>query len=55
MEKQYNGGWDSAMMGDYVWSLLYDTSTEYDRKTQLQCTFLAEILVAVIRLQKYLK
>ena len=22
MERQYEGRWDSAMMGDYVWSLI---------------------------------
>ena len=32
MEKRYQGRWDSAMMGDYVWSLIRETDTIHKRK-----------------------
>jgi len=32
MEKRYQGRWDEAMMGDYIWSLVREDSTTYKRK-----------------------
>ena len=33
MEKRYQGRWDEAMMGDYIWSLVREDSTTYKRKS----------------------
>lgn len=27
IERRYNGFWDAAMMGDYVWTLIRETDT----------------------------
>ena len=33
MEKRYQGRWDEAMMGDYVWNLMRKCNTRYKRKS----------------------
>ena len=32
MEKRYQGRWNEAMMGDYVWTLIRDNKQIYKRK-----------------------
>ena len=32
MEKRYQGRWNEAMMGDYVWYLMWKCNTTYKRK-----------------------
>ena len=39
MEKQYKGRWDSAMMGDYIWSLVRQDNIGHKRKSCQQCIF----------------
>ena len=33
MEKRYQGRWNEAMMGDYVWNLVRKCNTTYKRKS----------------------
>ena len=32
MEKRYQGKWNEAMMGDYLWNLMRKCNTTYKRK-----------------------
>ena len=34
MEKRYKGSWDSAMMGDYIWSLVRQDKSSHKRKAR---------------------
>ena len=34
MDKRYKGRWDSAMMGDYIWSLVKQDKSGYKRKAR---------------------
>ena len=39
MEKRYQGRWDEAMMGDYVWNLVRKCNTTYKRKSHSNVHF----------------
>ena len=39
MERRYNGHWDSAMMGDYVWGLDRKDQSEHRRKSRSSVHF----------------
>ena len=39
MEKRYTGCWDSAMMGDYIWSLARQDKSGHKRKACLTVHF----------------
>jgi len=39
MEKRYQGRWDSAMMGDYIWGLIRHDSSQYKRKSRSNVHF----------------
>ena len=39
MEKRYQGRWDEAMMGDYVWNLVWKCNTTYKRKSSTNVHF----------------
>ena len=39
MEKRYQGRWDEAMMGDYIWSLVRENSQEHKRKSRCNTHF----------------
>jgi hypothetical protein len=39
MEKRYQGRWDVAMMGDYIWSLIRDDDKLYKRKSHANVHF----------------
>ena len=34
MERRYQGRWDSAMMGDYMWFLIRETKSIHKRKAR---------------------
>ena len=34
MERRYKGSWDSAMMGDYIWSLIRQDKSGHKRKAR---------------------
>ena len=34
MQRQYKGCWDSAMMGDYIWSLIWQEKSGRKRKAR---------------------
>ena len=34
MERRYQGRWDSAMMGDYIWFLIREDTSGYKRKAR---------------------
>ena len=34
MDKRYKGRWDSAMMGDYIWSLVRQDKSDHKRKAR---------------------
>ena len=36
MEKRYQGRWDEAMMGDYVWNLVRKCNTTYSNEKVIQ-------------------
>lgn len=33
-ERRYQGQYTESMMGDYIWGLIRETSTEHDRKSK---------------------
>lgn len=39
MEKRYQGRWDAAMTGDYVWGLVRDDEAQYKRKSRSNLHF----------------
>ena len=39
MEKRYQGRWNEAMMGDYVWNLMRKCNTTYKQKNHLNVHF----------------
>ena len=39
MEKRYQGRWDTAMMGDYVWSLVRKDQGTHSRKARSSVHF----------------
>ena len=39
MEKRYQGRWDEAMMGDYVWNLVRKGNTTHKQKSYLDVHF----------------
>lgn len=39
MEKRYEGSWNAAMMGDYVWSLIREDGSVYKRKNRSNVHF----------------
>jgi hypothetical protein len=39
MEKRYQGRWNSAMMGDYIWFLIRDDDTEHKRQRRSSVHF----------------
>ena len=39
MEKRYQGRWDEAIMGDYVWTLIREDKQIYKRKCRLSVHF----------------
>ena len=40
MEKRYQGRWNEAMMGDYVWNLMRKCNTTYKPKKLFKLSFL---------------
>ena len=39
MERLYKGRWDSAMIGDYIWSLIRQDKSGHKKKLAQQCIF----------------
>src|SRR5215469_9311708 len=39
MEKRYQGRWDSAMMGDYIWNLVREDKSTYQRQPRSNVHF----------------
>ena len=39
MEKRYQGRWDEAMMGDYVWTSIREDKQIYERECRLSVQF----------------
>ena len=39
MERRYKGHWASAMMGDYIWSLIRQGKSDHKGKLAQQCIF----------------
>jgi hypothetical protein len=39
MEKRYQGHWDTAMMGDYIWFLIRDDNTMHKRQSRSNVHF----------------
>ena len=39
IEKRYQGRWDEAMMGDYIWGLVRETANDHKRKTRSNVHF----------------
>ena len=39
MEMRYQGGWDAAMMDDYIWSLIRDDDKIHKRKPRSSVHF----------------
>ena len=39
MKRRYKGRWDSAMMGDYIWSLIRQDKSSHKRKARLTVHF----------------
>ena len=40
MERRYKGRWDSAIMGDYIWSLIRQDKSGHKRESSLNIAFL---------------
>ena len=50
MEKRYQGRWDEAMMGDYVWTLIRDEQTNIQEEMPFKCPLLVILLFTVYRI-----
>ena len=41
IEKLYQGRWDEAIMGDYLWTLVLETSSTFKQKSRFNVHFLS--------------
>ena len=39
IEQRYQGRWDEAMMGDYIWSIVHETQNVHKRTTRSNVHF----------------
>ena len=49
MEKRYQGRWNKAMMGDYVWNLMWKCNITYKRKNYSNVHFRLKYFMAYLQ------